>query len=248
MKIIDAIKAVWNKMIGKNDVKRIWGIENGRSSEMDTAIQLYKNMRSGIPSWCVNGKIRTTRFSNVICREIANLTMFNTNVEITGNEALQKKFDAVMNKLQERQEESCASCGIMVKSTQDGVEFLDPDYFLITDTNTDGDALAAVFFSYIKKGDKYYTKAEYHRFENNEEDERVYHISSKAYKSDRKDQIGTEIPLSKVEEWKDIQPEVLINGLEYPLYAYWRNPFANAIRRVLLQFQCSLNALRNCGG
>lgn len=229
MKIIDTIKAVWNKMIGKNDVKRIWGIDSGRSSEMDTAIQLYKNMRSGIPSWCVNGKIRTTRFSNVICREIANLTMFNTNVEITGNEALQKKFDAVMNKLQERQEESCASCGIMVKSTQDGVEFLDPDYFLITDTNTDGDALAAVFFSYIKKGDKYYTKAEYHRFENNEEAERVYHISSKAYKSDRKDQIGTEIPLSKVKEWKDIQPEVLINGLEYPLFVYWKNPFANAI-------------------
>ena len=78
MKIIDAIKAVWNKMIGKNDIKRIWGIESGRSSEMDTAIQLYKNMRSGIPSWCVNGKIRTTRFSNVICREIANLTMVIT--------------------------------------------------------------------------------------------------------------------------------------------------------------------------
>lgn len=43
---------------------------------------------------------------------------------------------------------------MMVKSNGDDVEFLDPDYFLITDTNTDGDALAAIFFSFLKKNDK----------------------------------------------------------------------------------------------
>lgn len=227
MGIIDKIKAVWDKVFKVNDAKKIFGIETGRSSEMDTALSKYKDMRSGIPYWCT-GRIKPTRFSNVICREIANLTLFNADIQITGNDELQKRFDSVMNTLQEKQEESCATCGMMVKSNGDDVEFLDPDYFLITDTNTDGDALAAIFFSYLKKNDKYYTKAEYHRFEDVGL-ERVYHISSKAFKSDNKDMIGTEITLDRVDEWKDIEPEVYVHGLEYPLFVYWRNPYANAI-------------------
>ena len=35
----------------------------------------------------------------MICREIANLTLFNTDIEITGNNELQKRFDRVMNDL-----------------------------------------------------------------------------------------------------------------------------------------------------
>ena len=189
MGLIEKIKAVWNKMFKANDVKNIFGIETGRSSDMETALSLYKNMRSGIPKWCASGKIKPTRFSNTICREIANLTLFNADIQITGNDELKKRFDKVMNALQEKQEESCATCGMMIKSDGDDVEFLDPDYFLITDTNTDGDALAAIFFSYLKKNDKYYTKAEYHRFEDVGL-ERAYHISSKAFKSDTKDMIG----------------------------------------------------------
>ena len=130
-------------MFKVNDAKNIFGIETGRSSYMDTALSKYKDMRSGIPYWCT-GRIKPTRFSNVICREIANLTLFNADIQITGNNELQKRFDSVMNTLQEKQEESCATCGMMVKSDGDDVEFLDPDYFLITDTNTDGDALAAI--------------------------------------------------------------------------------------------------------
>ena len=70
---------------------------------MQTALDLYKGMRSGLPTWCMDGTIKPTRFSNVICREIANLTLFNVNVEIDGNDALKKKFDEVLNALQEKQ-------------------------------------------------------------------------------------------------------------------------------------------------
>lgn len=115
MGIIDKIKAVWDKVFKTNDVKKIFGIETGRSSGMDTALSKYKDMRSGIPYWCT-GRIKPTRFSNVICREIANLTLFNADIQITGNNELKKKFDSVMNTLQEKQEESCATCGMMVKS------------------------------------------------------------------------------------------------------------------------------------
>ena len=104
MGLIQKIKAVFNRMFGVNEVRDIFGIEASRSSEMQTALDLYKGMRSGLPTWCMDGTIKPTRFSNVICREIANLTLFNVNVEIDGNDALKKKFDEVLNALQEKQE------------------------------------------------------------------------------------------------------------------------------------------------
>ena len=124
MGLIQKIKAVFNRMFGVNEVRDIFGIEVSRSSDMQTALDLYKGMRSGLPTWCMDGTIKPTRFSNVICREIANLTLFNVNVEIDGNDALKKKFDEVLNALQEKQEESCSTCGIMIKSDGQGIEFL----------------------------------------------------------------------------------------------------------------------------
>ena len=214
MGLMQKIKAVFNRMFGVNEVRDIFGIEVSRSSDMQTALDLYKGMRSGLPTWCMDGTIKPTRFSNVICREIANLTLFNVNVEIDGNDALKKKFDEVLNALQEKQEESCATCGMMIKTDGQGIEFLDPDYFIITDTNTNGDVLAAVFFSYIKKGNRYYTKAEYHRFED-VNGERVYKISSKAFKSEDKNRIGSEISLEKVDEWKALRIPLSASGKRF---------------------------------
>lgn len=228
MGIFGKIKAVWDRMLGRKDIEQIYNVEYNRSPEMVAAIEKYKDMRSGLPPWCMDGKIRPTRFSNVICREIANLTLFNVEVQIDGNAELQKRVEKVMNTLQEKQEESCSSCGLMIKSTGEGLEFLDPEYFVITETNSNGDVLAAIFFSYIRKGDLFFEKTEYHRFEETA-NERVYKISSKAFRSERKDELGTEIPLDSVPEWKDIEPEVTVYGLEEPLFAYWKNPFANTI-------------------
>lgn len=228
MGIFGKIKAVWDRMLGRKDIEQIYNVEYNRSPEMVTAIEKYKDMRSGLPPWCMDGKIRPTRFSNVICREIANLTLFNVEVQIDGNAELQKQVEKVMNTLQEKQEESCSSCGLMIKSTGDGLEFLDPEYFVITETNSNGDVLAAIFFSYIRKDDLFFEKTEYHRFEETA-NERVYRISSKAFRSKRKEELGTEIPLDSVPEWKDIEPEVTVRGLEEPLFAYWKNPFANTI-------------------
>lgn len=228
MGIFGKIKAVWDRMLGRKDIEQIYNVEYNRSPEMVAAIDKYKDMRSGLPPWCMDGKIRPTRFSNVICREIANLTLFNVEVQIDGNAELQKQVEKVMNTLQEKQEESCSSCGLMIKSTGDGLEFLDPEYFVITETNSNGDVLAAIFFSYIRKGDLFFEKTEYHRFEEMV-NERVYRISSKAFRSERKDELGREIPLDSVPEWKDIEPEVAVHGLEEPLFAYWKNPFANTI-------------------
>lgn len=112
MGLIQKIKAVFNRMFGVNEVRDIFGIEASRSSEMQTALDLYKGMRSGLPTWCMDGTIKPTRFSNVICREIANLTLSMSMLRLMVTMRFKKKFDEVLNALQEKQEESCSTCGM----------------------------------------------------------------------------------------------------------------------------------------
>lgn len=123
----------------------------------------------------------------------------------------------------------------MAKWDGKGVEFLRPGMFLPTEVDNK-EILAAIFLSYWRKEKKIYTKMEWHRFENvtskREDGEsstvRTYHISTKAFRSDNEDVIGTPVPLSAT-KWKDIEPEAWIDGLEKPLFRYIKCPVSNGI-------------------
>ena len=53
----------------------------------------------------------------------------------------------------------------MAKWDGDGIEFLKPNMFLPTEYDSSGEIKAAIFFSYYQASKKFYTKAEWHRFE-----------------------------------------------------------------------------------
>ena len=48
MGIFGKIKAVWDRMLGRKDIEQIYNVEYNRSPEMVTAIEKYKDMRSGL--------------------------------------------------------------------------------------------------------------------------------------------------------------------------------------------------------
>lgn len=215
-------------MLGKDEISRLFDIQNvERSSKMETALHLYKDMRTNVPSWC-DENTKTVRFSNTICREIANLTCFNISVQVS-DPYLQNKVDEVMNIIQYKQEECAATCGLIVKSSGDGIDFLPPERFLITDSDSNGVVRGFVGFDWKKEQDIYYVKAEYNRYETDENGQIRQKISAKAYKTRDLNTIGETVKLGAVSEWKDIQPEVTIDGLDAPLFIYWRTPFANSI-------------------
>lgn len=124
----------------------------------------------------------------------------------------------------------------MVKWYGSGTEYLTPNMFLVTEFDSNKDIWGAIFFSYYSKGKKFYTKAEWHRFEEstrkNEAGEsdtiRIYHVSTKAFQSDNQDEIGREISLSQT-KWSDIAPEFWAENLEKPLFRYIRCPIYNFI-------------------
>lgn len=211
---------------------------------MDGAISKWKNLTSGTPSW-VSGDVRTIRFSNTVARELAKLITHNIDIkteQIYGSaekalfiqSALGEHF---LENSQEIMENVICYGGVMAKWNGKGIDYMKPDMFVVTEFDSNKNITGCIFFSYYAEGKKYYTRAEWHRFEtiarkneqtNEYETLNVYKISNKAFVSDDIDETGEEIPLSKT-KWKDIQKETTIENLEHPLFAYIRNPYSNTV-------------------
>jgi len=231
------------RMLFKTDAEKAFGVETYLSPEMDAAIKLWGQLESGKPPWLKESDGRTVAFWNTIAEELAKLITQNIDVKVQGIRSgeMPEKMQKIIGSyfLQSATENIHAMVffgGVMVKWNGKGTEYLTPDMFLVTEFDSNKDVWGAVFFSYYSKGKKFYTKAEWHRFEEsnrkNESGEseiiRIYHVSTKAFVSDNQDEFGREIPLSQT-KWADIAPEFWVENLEKPLFRYIRCPIYNFI-------------------
>ena len=230
-------------MLFKTDAEKAFGVETYLSPEMDAAIKLWGQLESGKPPW-VKGDTRTIRFSNTVARELAKLITQNIDIKVqakygTGETAkrIQKAIDGhFLKNAQKNMEKVIRLGGVMAKWNGDGMDYIPPDRFLVTDSDSNENITGVIFFSFHQKGKKFYTRAEWHRYEDgtqkNEAGEMVsvrrYRVSSKAFVSDQQDQIGHEIPLKNT-KWADIVPEFTAENLEKPLFVYIKNPYSNTI-------------------
>lgn len=231
------------KMLFKTDAEKAFKVETYLSPEMDAAIKLWGQLESGKPPW-VEGDTRTIRFSNTVARELAKLITQNIDIKVQAARGNSEKANMIQSAIdndflkiaQENIERVIRLGGIMAKWNGSGIDYLPPDRFLVTEFNSNGDITGAIFFSYYQKDKKFYTRAEWHRFEDstrkNEAGEsvtvKIYRVSNKAFVSDQQDQIGRPIDLKNT-KWADIVPEFTAENLEKPLYTYIKNPYSNTI-------------------
>lgn len=230
-------------MLFKTDAEKAFGVETYLSSEMDAAIKLWQQLESGKPPW-VGGDTRTIRFSNTVARELAKLITQNIDIKVQskyGNgetaKRIQKAIDDYFLKNAQRiMQDVIMLGGSMAKWNGKGMDYIPPDWFLVTEFDSNREVTGAIFFSYYQKEKKFYTRAEWHRFEGGERrDEagesvsvRVYRVSNKAFVSDNQDEIGRPTDLKNT-KWEDIVPEFTAENLEKPLFVYIKNPYSNTI-------------------
>lgn len=231
-------------MLFKTDAERAFNVKTYLSTDMENAIHLWQQLETGKPSWAKEDT-RTIRFSNTVARELASLIAQNIDIKVqavygNGDKAsfIQNAIDKdFLQNAQENMEKVIRLGGIMAKWNGSGIDYMPPDRFLVTEYDSNGTITGCVFFSYYAEKEKYYTRAEWHRYEgitrkNEETGEseqiRIYKISNKAFVSDNKDEMGREISLAKT-KWADIEPEVSIEGMKKPLFSYIKNPFSNTI-------------------
>jgi A118 family predicted phage portal protein len=123
--------------------------------------------------------------------------------------------------------------GMMIRWNGQSWDFVLPGSFAITEINSNHDIIGAIFASQIAQEGDTYTRLEYHRFVKSDTEDTLYEVTNKAYKN-KKDMngnptLGSEVPLTEVRMWAHLKPDVLIRGLDKPLFAYYRVPGANVI-------------------
>ena len=115
-------------------------------------------------------------------------------------------------------------------TTEIDFEFVQADSFYPLAFTPAGKITEAAFIQTKQDKAVTYHRLEYHKWENN-----VVTVINKAYKSTSNNgdmslsNLGKEISLQEVPEWKDFQPITIIKDVTKPMFAYFRMPDANII-------------------
>lgn len=226
------IKGVVGNMFRTKDAKKAFDIDPILSAQMETAIRNWGLIVSGKPPWLSKkDSIRTINFAKFLAGDTAKKICLDIDVNVDGSaraEYLESVIDAVKKVLRDKVEDACCLGGIILKpngaSGKACVDYITPDNFLVTETNSNGDILGCVFPDYVTKGNTSYVRLEYQRFEGDK-----YRITNKAYKLTANGSVHNEVALASVDAWKDIEPDVLIDNIEKTLFAYFKMPYNNAI-------------------
>ena len=231
MGFINWLKGVIGRVF-KKDAKKVFDTDIILSTEMERATTAWYNIVGGRPFWVSrDDDIDTINFAKFVTADTAKKICLDIDLNVEGSvraDYLQEVMDAFKKVLRDKVEDACALGGIMFKPNGNSgtacIDYVQAGDFLVTEINSNGDIRGAIFFDYYQSGDKYYTRLEYHRFEYN-----TYRITNKAFKSDRKDTLGKEISLEKVDIWASMEEEVAIQNVEKPLFAYYKMPYNNTI-------------------
>ena len=214
-------------MFFKADAKRIFDTDILLSDTMDTAIRTWNQIYAGHPAW-VNKEnhVKTINFAKSVSSETARLTCLDLSIKISGSpraDYLQAVIDNMFIKIREYVEKGCVNGTVILKPNGDGIDCFDPQRFLPTEIDGNGNICAGIFFDFYEQSKKFYKRLEYHRFVDN-----IYLVSNRCFISSSSTSLGVPIDMEKT-PWKGLMPEAAIENLEKPLFSVFKTPMANNI-------------------
>ena len=214
-------------MFFKGDAKRIFDTDILLSDTMDSAIRTWNQIYAGHPSWVDrDNHVKTINFAKSVSSETARLTCLDLSIKISGSaraEHLQTVIDNMFAKIREYVEKGCVNGTVVLKPNGDGIDCFDPQRFLPTEIDGNGNIRAGIFFDFYEQSRKFYKRLEYHRFADGE-----YLISNRCFVSNSSTSLGVPVEMEKT-PWKGLMPDAAVENLEKPLFAVFKTPMANNI-------------------
>lgn len=230
-KLLSRIKEVIGLTGG--DVYSKFGLTNPSNSEMEAAVQSWREIYKGNMPW-LDRSNQSLRLASTIANKIASTVTVESKIEVGGSargDFLNEMLKPVLENLTIDTEYACAEGGLAFKpyavNGKIEVDVVHSDCFKPVSYNSRGEITSAIFVETLTKSDTVFIRLEYHRFSENN----VYQISNRAYRALGKDSGGyaTPISITEVPEWAEIEPEVSIEGLQCQLYSYFKIPIGNKI-------------------
>ena len=226
-------------MIFKRRAEEDFQVKEITSQQMKDVISRCADMYRGVPYW-VNAEdnIKTINFAKAVCSETARLATLGIKIQIGGGARgtwLQEQIDKVYFNLRHWVEYGCAYGTAIIKPNGSGFDVFTPFDFMITESDSNGNITGIVFKDSYADNDRYYTRLEYHHFEDAaSEGDSPYYISNKAYVSRHADALGDPIALSRT-RWANLMDETppIVKGdgsqLDGPMFGVLRMPAANNV-------------------
>ena len=242
MGLFNRVRA-WFMNLFKSEAEKQFNVDIVSSVAMEAAQSRWLSTVNGTPAWVdKEGGIETINFAKFLCYYTSKKTCLDLKVTVAGSERadyINKCIKAMVDKsIRDKVEDACGVGGIIFKpngtyNPSGAIDYMMPGDFAVTDRNSNGDILGAILIDRLQKGDVFYTRLEYHHFEDvavdNGETVRAYSIENKAYRSQSSEALGNEIPLANVDEWSGIQPKTTLSNVEKPLFGYFKMPYNNTI-------------------
>lgn len=213
-------------------VKEEFGISPITSGEMAAQVSRWDRIYRGSPEWLdADEHITTINFAKALCSETARLTVLGAKIEISGSaraDWLMEEINRIYGNIRPWVEYGCNYGTVILKPCDGGVDVYTPADFIVTDAEN-GDISGAAFINRLfdELNKKWYTRLEYHRFEEAGE-ERRYIVTNRCYIGDSENDRGKLIAIEKT-PWAGVAEEAHIIGLDRPLFAVFRTPAANNI-------------------
>lgn len=225
MSIFTTIKG-WFSVLLKSRAKEEFNIGTIGSDQMNAWINECVNIYQGNPSWLdEDDHIDTINFAKAICSEVARLTTLGIGIHVDGSaraDWLQKQIDKVYFQLRHWVEYGSAYGTIILKPNGDSIDLYTTDQFEITHV-TNGDIDGVVFHNSEQQGKKWYTRLEYHRFEDG-----LYRITNKCFVGDSPNDTKERIDI-ELTPWAELAEDAAMQNVEGTLFGVLRMPHANNI-------------------
>lgn len=202
--------------------------------DMEEAMEDWLEIYADLPWWSESCHNKTLNLAATIASEFARLITIEFESEVTGSKRadfLQEQYERLLEQLRLKLEAACAVGGIIFKPyVRNGVilpDCITQDKFIPIDYSN-GIITSAIFFDQQIKGKHYYTRIEKQTYSY---ESKSHTIESHFFVSQNSDSIGEEITLDNLdtEFWSGIDPYIVINDVDRPLFAFWKVPFANNI-------------------
>lgn len=213
-------------MLVRSKAKDEFNVEPIGSEQMRSWVNECVRIYQGNPCWLnEDDNIDTINFAKALASETARLAMLGTSIKIDGSARakwLQEQIDRIYFQLRHWVEYGCAYGTIILKPNGDSIDLYTPDMFEVVHVSNDK-IDGVVFHDWKQEGKKWYTRLEYHRFEDD-----LYVITNKCYVGDRPDDTKEAVDI-KATPWNYLSEEAAIANMERPLFGVFRTPQANNI-------------------
>lgn len=251
--LIRYIQGVMHKMIPYRSIESVEQVYTPLSDDMANALDEWYKMYTNQAEWLNSDPdndepiVKSLNLPAFISSELARQITLEMKWNITGKapdgstqteggdaimnpraEFLKAEFERCITILRQKLEQGCAAGGMTIKPyPKDGHIYFDwtMDWSLYPVAfDDDGNLSDVIFRDTYTEGKSIYTRLERHTV-----DKENVIITQRAFRSTTRDALGTEVSLSEVPMWEQLEPEATVKKSDGQMFGWFKVALANSV-------------------